>query len=144
MKYWTLFTLRMMARAGLSFVIGAWVWCATQSVGFHAETSSYSRVVWACSTHVGWAIGSYPAANRAIPFAPRFTDLDTVAMEQIWPKYYLDSFSLVPGAEYRHSLKIDGHMLHFKHWFLCLTFLIATVATHWRWRKPAPVQENDT
>jgi len=133
----------MMARVGLSVVIGTWAWCATQSMGTTTAASSHSKVVWACSTHVGWAFGFYPKKTQAMPSFEAVTTIDAVRMEEFWRRYYQIPFSLFPGAEYRQYTWIKGHLLHFDHWFICLIFLIATVATHWRWKKPAPVQEND-
>lgn len=28
-------------------------------------------------------------------------------------------------------------VLHFEHWFLCVTFLVAAIATKWRWKRKA-------
>jgi len=128
MKYWTHFSLRMMARAGLSVAVLLW------TAGHWGEAAQ-------APINLDGTLG-----------ANEFRAQISAAHLRVW---YLH-FNAVPPSltgPYFRAKSLPGVSLYWKgsyyvainlsHWLLCLTFLIATVATHWRWKKPETVKETD-
>jgi len=148
MKYWTLFTLRMLARVGLLLAIVLWV------LGQQRITPDEYEI----------ETGAFSSFSLLISLGTTQLIVDTCnnALVVVWEQNQRARFSIgnievnsvaMPGANTLdagpYGIRIDSVsyiqtvLVVVAHWFVCLTFLIATVATHWQWRKPATVQEND-
>lgn len=117
MRYWTLFTLRVLARVGLSVAAILWVTGQQEqpSVAFDIGTRRTSVHTYASMLCVSNCRVKRPLLCLYDPEPP-----------------ILDLPGLLVQTEPGDKVDID-----IDHWFLCLTFLIATVATSVRWRKPA-------
>lgn len=141
MRYWVLFTLRMMIRVGLSLALIAW------SVGhwipqsfswdvrdFHMETNLSRSAIEIHAYHGGpWLVQhvefeTYPPQLSSRQFLSGGTVYETVYIPTQEP--LVQSVFL---AVWIHKI---GHFgIQVDYWLLCLTLLIATVATTVRWRK---------
>jgi len=111
MKYWTLFTVRMLARAGL---VTAVIVCVASQFGHMSAHSKFARYTVSAG------------ATSSTTFASMYRDRPDVSA---FPTLEL------PGITVQASLQ--GYLsFQVEHWLLCFTFLIACVATHWRWKKP--------
>jgi len=162
-KYWTLFTLRMMARVGLFLAVAAW---------FMSQSGSFSHGITIASVHLRalsnesamtiqlhrGQVSSRPEKGETVTIST--PDGGRVTFSEI--TYSLVAWTQVAGFEdmvsdmpppsrnpvvqvpsikiWRHGLQSAA--IQIDHWLVCLTFLIATVATSWRWKKFASVQEN--
>ena len=122
MWYWALFTMRMVARAGLATAVILWVVGQWTPRNGSIISSVFSVVVETNETQVGLIcyegsgaiyhgmLGAFPGDGRP--------EEETITVGLV-------TFSR--GTD-RISIGID-------HWLLCLTFLIATVATSVRWKR---------
>ena len=143
MKYWTLFTLRMIARVGLS--VAVILWAASQW-----STSEWSKDIGNNHAFVGlnksrlqlqlFRGGTVVVVDANEP--DRSTNYKGILLKIVHlpPKHepILSSSALTVWARTDHV----GITIH--HWLICLTFLIATVATSWRWKKPDVQTEEPT
>ena len=138
MKYWTLFTIRMMARVGLATAI--MMWWATQSSQLYGHFPARTRQISVGAIHRGWMISrctvwSPGSLSWGFVVAPvKASDFAELLV------YAPVRNQTVPGVEYRHETGM--HLLIVRHWLITLTFLIATVGTSWRW-KPKDVQTEE-
>ena len=177
MKYWTLFTLRMMARVGLATALlaaaaGHWQPIAqsftTSRLYLNADLDANAvRVLW--STTQIWF------QHESDVLSPQQKELEELKVKLssigflMMPKPTLRFDWSVSYVHARHveildegyvpmrpddrvfqtlgvTLSVDGRgvsELSFEHWFLCLTFLFATIATSVRWRKWDEAKECD-
>lgn len=135
MKYWTLLTLRILARVGLSVTVIVWVagqWGYTEVAirpGSHRLLIStdvhFIQLVWlpnslAKAWYDGW---------RTDIFLPAYESRASLLDSDVPPVWLMRLRGGRPTV------------FHIDHWLLCLTFLIATIATSVRWWKPA-AEEN--
>lgn len=142
MKYWTLFTLRVLARTGLLSSI--LIWWASQSVvvqmGVPSGIGTFA---------VGlspWGPIAYHTPSQDISTLDFFMmDVaDADMMERQWRASYTDHTPWLPGISVlSHERVRTETIVQISHWLLCLTFLIATIVTSVRWRKPAAEQEQE-
>lgn len=139
MKYWTLFTLRMMVRLGLAVAVLAW-WVA-QSKSFIAVASASSGASMVGSISLGW-FGSWSRT-------PCCTGWDFVTdaarspaqLQGQFEVYFVNRHSLIPGMEICESA--DGTTLALiDHWMVFVILLAATIVTSVRWRKTATDSDN--
>lgn len=132
MKYWLLFTLRTLARAGLALAVLCW-WLSGSRyatvAGSYAPKGLVIRVH-PCGwnvTHVQYLLGppdwSFESKKISDP-ADWVTHFYNTVPE--------DS-RLVPGLYYGPGNR--SGTLFVAHWFLCLVLLIATIATSVKWRR---------
>lgn len=114
MMYWTLFSLRLIARAGLSFAVFLWLVSQLQTSDLSMRIAGFDFVGWlnASSVNIGWL---RPGGGWGLQ------ELFRSSAFSIWHNGVRDV-----------DIRID-------HWFLCLTFLILTILTSIRWRKRQPV-----
>ncbi len=141
MKYWTLFTLRIMARLGLAAVVLCW-WLPA-SVRLSGGIHSGPRLVALTVHELGWqlAIANNVSGPSKWWVVKKEIQNPAVGVELL-SKTVPASSRIVPGVYFRRTPSWYQNLC-ITHWLLCLTFLVATVAT-WPRKKPAPVQENDT
>lgn len=122
MSYWTLLALRMMARAGLFAAVSLWLFGQWTIVQF--------------SMRPGWhAFYLYSGKAELV------IDLTAPYLRRVVPLYIDGRLDVCPGFSLFGSS--SGLVLQLDHWFLCLTFLIATVLTSVRWRMPTAEQEQE-
>ena len=129
MKYWTLFTLRMISRAGL--LLSVIVWAVSQYQNSHVLLSVGAWQTLSASTHHSLYFSWTPRQT-----ASASGDIDTSNPEVA---------AILTSASYQESVTstIDvgsrstpNHgALVINHRFLCLTLFIATIAT-WPRGKP--------
>lgn len=149
MRYWTLFALRMLARAGLLLAVAVWLSSASRPKPWHGRfdsrhvefQNSLSSLSIEQLSHRAWI-------RRLTADFDMFTSRHSMARaaETDWQ-------SLVPNEELTDLLRIPGLSvgsdgtqivrMEVDHWFLCLTFLIATIATSVRWRKKPADSEQE-
>jgi len=134
MKYWTIFILRMMARAGLSMAAIVWVVGACKPI--NTRVSIGTERVFAATNSVEFSV----MYDRRTAINYHWIPL-TVLGPSTQMKPYIDLLWL-KAWERGSRLSVNYVYVTVDHWLLCLTFLVATVATSWRWKKPAPVQED--
>ncbi len=109
MKYWTLFTFRMLARAGLIVVLILWIagwWggfshCAVLRDGIATIVADGNAMV------IGWG--------------PRIHEFGSIRI-----------FQTVSGTR---AVYVESDMVQIHFWFLCLIFLSTTIVTSVKWRK---------
>ncbi len=118
MKYWTLFTLRMLTRIGLIVSACLWLTCHGKAtdVIFDMTTSYVEIDVTPTFVYAIWCPPDHVYGNPP-PFGPAITPQVQLPGLIAWDH---------PGRE--RGLQID-------HWFVCLTFLLATILTSVRWRR---------
>jgi hypothetical protein len=141
MKYWTLFTLRMMARLGLLLAVILWQGSQTFEAGVFPRPGN--QVIAGRVFGGGWLVflgrttdGTFGArypSNKSY-----FYDITDYAPELHHAMYAQFDFQLKqpgqPGIEFR-SRESEEYFIVFKHWLPCLTLMLATEATHWPWKK---------
>lgn len=115
MKYWTLFTLRLMVRVGVLASVCIWLACQirpngiTFSVGaYYIHLAANSSVVYGAWVHTAALQGNLPDEGVSKVQFPGFAAWDAGPAERA---------------------------LSIQHWLLCLVFLIATILTGVRWRR---------
>ena len=143
MKYWTLFTLRMIARVGLTMAIV--VWLATQSCWFAAGTPFGSEHLIVVIEEPGWMIQieSMQGMPHLLWYETGEASNNTTedaGLDRNWP---IIRWSFL-GVTYRQASNSDAYLIHVVHPLVCLTFLIATIATSWPRKKPTPVTEDES
>lgn len=110
MKYWTLFALRILARGGLSAAILVFLISQFQSQSFGFSTFRYHATVHVSNARVWGVISNgYPDVSG-------------------FPSVELPGLRLMASSYGYFSIGVT-------HWLLCLTFLVATIATSWRWNR---------
>jgi hypothetical protein len=119
MRYWTLFTLRMMACAGLSVALILWVagqWGPTHggaAIGVahvHLGTNKLANaVIWV-------PVGRSHAFDKSVP------DVLHLLHKQA------ADFNIL-GIMFRYRDMTRRGFVRVDHWLICLSFFIATVAT---------------
>lgn len=126
MKDWMHFALQFLARAGLLVAVCAWV--------FSQSPSGRVRRI---DLHLGPTTLTAGTSSSVVAFF-------------VHPPDYTTYFQIPePGDDTMEPqvrilglrVWIEGIQFIFvaiEHWLLCLTFLIATIATSILWRKPAP------
>lgn len=147
MKYWALLTARIVARLGLLLIVLLW---------WHARSSEYLVATRLAPGAI--AIGSSPM-GISILRAPQVTLPNRVYWRHRVSDPALDGAGFfahcrehglsLPGIYYYDVPRVPGgrgsHCV-IRHWLIFLTFLIATIATSVRWRKPvteAPAEQVD-
>lgn len=125
MKYWMLFTLRLMSRVGLCLSISLAVLVWWTPVLYSTPPGMYHLEFYAGKSYV-----------RCELMAPLFRSLVAENLHLSGRVVSYPGFGL-----YVIGSRVE---LSFDHWLLCLTFLIATIATSVRWRmKPAADAEQE-
>ncbi len=123
MKYWALFTLQMMASVGLAVTVLMWVVSQWQpySLSWTVEVAKLGVCTDSSSVGIGWK----PAGGMV--GALHFTRMIQLFNEPVIP---------VPGVRI-WSRGWREVLLEADYWLLCPVFFIATVAVHWKRRKPS-------
>lgn len=145
MRYWMPMALRLVARVGLMAAILTW-W-STQTL-FMSGVVSVGTTSFIFPGHIDgistsieprWQ-GSTSLLSCNVRNVPTEQRQDMKRdFDRSWPV----TAGLL-GVESRQSTNGSwGHMLHVKHWSLCLTFLIATITTSVRWRQSAEEPEQE-
>ncbi len=133
MKHWPLYILKMLARGGLSAALTLWV------VGQQGDTRvgipPTSRLV--ISTDIQFAQLLWLPNSLAEEWYDEwraFILMQAYGARGCWIDWTLPPVWLMRrGGERPTIFLID-------HWFLCVTFLIATVGTHCGWKRKAVEQ----
>lgn len=120
MKYWLLFALRMMLRIGLLMAVAAWV-------------MSFDVSVFGIASGKGIIQLGLCEEMTAVYLV---VDLDGWDEGRGW------WFRSPPDVAFPGASIWSGHSepwirIEMKHWFHCLVFLLATIATSVNWRKKA-------
>lgn len=164
MKYWSLFMLRMMARIGLGLATCTWIaglWGpgdAGVKVGatYHHVTVGSGSVIgnwYHDQVHLRTLPGEPVPMNgpSTVILTSELNTFSTGSFQTISGQQLLlampagseDPFIVVPGLKlWTHGLKCGAVQLN--HWLLCLTFLIATVATSVSWKQPVPNADQES
>ncbi len=125
MKYWTLFTVRMLARVGLATSLLLWlVPQCSHTLRIRRQISTLDVELWSTAGRIDVA----------------WTDTTIVPREG---GYMPSRLIHLPGVEFREFKILGSGHLILDHWLICLTFLIAVIVTGVRWRRPVAVQEDD-
>lgn len=139
MKYWTLFTMRMMARLGLAMSLFAW--CCSQSTGGLQITPVASASLGA---------GVYPWgpvlfwSNQRVGTRHQYWIYDANSrkmMEYLFHQRHTLQARYPPGLHlFSGNRKNEGTLLCIEHWLVSLTFLIATILTNRRGTRHRPAR----
>lgn len=138
MRYWALFILRMLARLGLILAIIAW---CLPVAAFAAGPISGRQVVigW---FNPGWFVRWSPSGPWTVwEYAAR-RDQDAADSRAQFDSLYSNQAQLIPGVTYCQANHTRSLLL-VDHWLLCLAFLVLTVLTSWRWKKPQAAMEGE-
>lgn len=131
MKYWTLLTLRVLARVGL--LCALLLWCMPDSSRLLAGFSIGQRTVGLVIHERGWRtfVGKH-ITGQSTWWLQREEIMDPET--RAWLYAMPESSQVVPGFYW--DLRDNSYLnILVSHWLICLTFLIATIATSVRWRK---------
>lgn len=161
MKHWILFTIRTVATVGLVVVTMSW---AAGALGPAAITMRHSSLLLACqSDSETLAVQCFlnqlclqkviaPTAPEQLPSLVQQTVPARVVGDSL-ERFYDEGFEpAVPVTANTVSIRCPGvdavfgseaAILEASHWFLCLTFLIITIVTSVRWRKPTQTDSHD-
>lgn len=134
MKYWTLFTVRMLARVGLSATLIVWLQSHREPIYKAVRLGSVDMSV---STH------QYSLKGKAMVLPHGFTAYWRDIGEFEWQGFKF-GYIPPPEPEYPGSFRAsrNGYIIVvIDHWFLCLSFLIAVIAT-WPRKKRTPPTES--
>lgn len=137
MKYWTLFTLRVTVRLALTLAVLLWV------VGSFSEREAYLNLK---SVSIQVRTGDKTlAVEWWPPMLVTEPDPGIFVTRTFLPAGQSDSTFLQDIVDVEPHLDLLGvkswtdtlswGTLRIDHWFLCLTFLIAAVATSVMWRQ---------
>lgn len=126
MKYWTLFTLRMIVPAVLLTVVLSW-W-ATQSAIWQLTANYRSRGVMLTTFQGHWSFAVvYSSDDSLILYgeADEVADANEMSsrLDTVWPV----STQVAPGLQYRTYRGNHGHMIRCDYWLACLALLLATL-----------------
>jgi len=121
MKYWILFTMRLLARAGLCLVVILYV--TVQQKPVSVTQRLHGAQLGAFADHSSVRIGWQPAPQMGGAF--HFTSMLMLFSEPL---------QLFPGVRVWTS-GWRQMVVQADYWILCPIFLIATVATSRRWKK---------
>ncbi len=127
MKYWTLFTLRILARLGLS--LGVLLWVASQWVPLTSSSLLGRQVIRGTTNELSVSVEWFHNVNPVlIKMGWKIED----PMEHHLPVVQL------PGLD----LWVRSQMLAVRadHWLICTVLLVTTTATSWRWQPKASKQ----
>lgn len=123
MKYWTLFSLRVLAGAGLSVAVGCWLVSQWHPLG--GKISFGSTSVMAGASEQQMFVNVIPSLTMWL------VEMEAAADEE--GEGTVPPMISIPGFQvYRNSFLWSVGV---SHWLLCLAFLMLTVLTSWRWRK---------
>lgn len=136
MKYWILFTLRTIARAGLLLAVLAWC-LPVSGIGSGPVPSYRVTVGWGS---MGWHMYWMPPGSGSVWTYHIGGRGDSAEVETEFDRVYPSQTAFFPGATYCQGPNPPS-LLRFRHWLVCLTFLIATILTSWRWKRPRAVIE---
>lgn len=128
LKHWTLFTMRVMARTCLSLSVLLWLLC--QQRQFSSDWMSFDT----------WSI-SVTADIEKLTFdlmdAPQLGTVSPMADVRTAMSNWLSSDRLELPGTVCYFYGGASAQLRIHHWLVCLTLLVATVATSIRWgRQP--------
>lgn len=154
MKYRILFTLRMMARIGLSLVLTG---CVVSQQFLGSMELSHGT----CRISVGVFPGGWFLTHEESPFtasgkisfeATSVEDLESFfvalaswngpdSIEEAWSQ----GAPIAPGIIWHPDMSAPSprRTLKLDHWLLCLTFLMLIVLTSWRWKTAQAAMEGE-
>lgn len=135
MRYWTLFTLRMMSRLCLAFALLCWSLSPSEAVSGGIHYRDTMAVLTICDS--GWQIATLETVSRPtiqwILYAAIIDPADWAGSSSTTVTTWAWSVS---GLGYCQTAGPGrGEWLLISHWLLCVTFLIATIVTSVRSRK---------
>lgn len=134
MKYWMLFTLRMIARIGLAAVVLLWI--AGQGGTVSMGTTVGSTFVAASTDETTFGFAWMP------PNWSQHLGVEGYigSIQYLMPGTFMEGATVIRSShapvDYCFDFSFGFGRVQASHWVLFTTFLVVTVATSWRRKRP--------